>query len=289
MAKIKVGGQTFNWHENKKDESWHPTGPITTDQTGQYQLRSDTGEKSYIPNLSLARGKDYDTALSQIPKDSHWDSAKGKYVANSHALENLTMGLALGPFMALAAPALGLQGATGLVGQAAQAAGRGAITSGASAALQGRNPLRPALMGAAGGGAGSLASEATGSLLPTDLSPTLRNTVTGAAGGGASAAATGNNPLRGAAGGAFGGATSRLRPQQRIGANVGRDLVMGRGGLSSRLRGAGLNAAGSELNEVLPSEGGFLQQTGTDYIKDQAMSQLNRRLPRPRATRRRPR
>ncbi len=286
MAKLRVGGQDFNW-KPRKDESWHPEGPIQTDQTGQYQTRSDTGAKNYIPHISLASGKDYQTALSQIPHDSHFNSKTGQYEANSHVLDNLVMGAALGPFMAFAAPAMGLSGVHGLVPQALQAGGRSAIQSGASAALQGHNPLMPALTGAATGGAGSLASGVTSNLLPSNLSPTLRNTITGAAGGGARSAVVGNNPLRGVAGGAFGGATSRLDPQARIGANVGRDLLMGKGSFKSRLRGAGLNAAGGELDQALPSQGSIFQQTGTDLIKDRAMGQLNQRLPRVRQRRKR--
>lgn len=157
-----------SYRKNYTDPSWHPVGGQQTDDVGTYQLRSDTGAKSYLPPRALNGYDDtpmpYDSGL--LGGGSEWNSETGQYDAKSKALEYAVLGGAMAPFAAAAIPAM-----SGIGG------GGGAASSGASAASGGGLPgltvggTNAAASGIAGGS--SMAGGIGGFMKGLGLDPTM--------------------------------------------------------------------------------------------------------------------
>lgn len=164
------GAKLPSYRKNYTDPSWHPEGPIQEDATGSYQLRSDTGAKSYLSPRALD-GYDesplpYDSGL--LGGGSVWNSEKAQFDKKSKALEYAVLGGAMAPFAAAAIPALGsLGGPSGIMTGPVESTL--AATPGAQAGFS----LTPGVTAAAGGGGSHMAGGIGGWLKGMGIDPTM--------------------------------------------------------------------------------------------------------------------
>ena len=179
-----------------------------------YGMQERTKQKGYARGGLAAMGRHGDTMLAHInPREADMLKRMGgsgtinprtglpEYKFSLKKFLSVAIPIAIGFF----APTLGasIGASMGFSGTAATIAG-GAVIGGGTAALTGGDPLKGALLGGLGGGAGDYLGGAANTQFGLNLGATGQNVLGNALIGGVSGAASGQGFLKGAATGALG-------------------------------------------------------------------------------------
>ncbi len=180
------------------------------------------GNTSYVlpyPNAPHDGGpQDQANTRAMVNSDAAYNNQQYAVANKPGFIDKLIPALAIGMATAGIGSAVGAgvgSAVGGTAGSIVGPAAGGATAGGLAAAVQGRNPLKPALIGGIGGGLGALAQPAAGALSnATGLSaPVASGLVRGAVGAGTGAlggALSGGNPANGALTGGLSGIASSL-------------------------------------------------------------------------------
>jgi hypothetical protein len=237
-----------------------------------YGMQERTKQKGYARGGLAAMGRHGDTMLAHInPREAEMLQRMGGSGTINPRTGLPEYKFSLKKFLAVALPialdfivpgaGTAIGASMGFTGTAATMVG-GAVIGGGTAALTGGDPLKGALLGGLGGGAGDYLGGAANTQFGLDLGATGQNVLGNALIGGVSGAATGQGFLKGAATGALGTYTGK-----ELGTLTGNNLVAAGGRQFGNMLAAGYDPKSAII-------GGGLAGLATSMAKPAESSRL---------------
>jgi hypothetical protein len=237
-----------------------------------YGMQERTKQKGYARGGLAAMGRHGDTMLAHInPREAEMLQRMGGSGTINPRTGLPEYKFSLKKFLAVALPialdfivpgaGTAIGASMGFTGTAATMVG-GAVIGGGTAALTGGDPLKGALLGGLGGGAGDYLGGAANTQFGLDLGATGQNVLGNALIGGVSGAATGQGFLKGAATGALGTYAGK-----ELGTLTGNNLVAAGGRQFGNMLAAGYDPKSAII-------GGGLAGLATSMAKPAESSRL---------------